>query len=98
MAFISSIVGTRGNFFGSRGVATSAAGLCCTCFALRPRMVFTILSLEMIEGHVGVNLGRGNVSMSQDGLHRPQVRALLHHVSSAAMAQHVRRGVTSGMV
>src|ERR1700730_14602844 len=56
-------------------------------------MMFLVNAFEPIEGEVRIDLRGRDIGMAQDGLNRAQVRAVLDHVSSAAMAQHVRTGM-----
>jgi hypothetical protein len=41
---------------------------------------------------VGIDLRGGDIRVSEDGLHGTQIGAVFHHVSGAAMPQHVRAG------
>ena len=47
----------------------------------------------MIQRYVGINLRGRNVGVAENGLHGAQICAILHHVSGATVAQHVRRCV-----
>src|SRR5208283_3820768 len=62
----------------------------------RPGMMFRIHALQPIQRHVGINLCSRNVGVPEDGLHRPEIGPILHHMRSAGVPQHVRTGVSSG--
>src|SRR5258708_2834101 len=63
--------------------------------SLRPWMMLLINSPQAIECQMRVHLGRRNICVAQDGLHRAQISAILHHMSGAGVAQHVRRGAAA---
>src|ERR1019366_80006 len=55
-------------------------------------MMFAMDALQVLHGHMGVDLRRGNVSVPEQPLNAAQVGPVLHHVSGAAMAKHVWAG------
>jgi hypothetical protein len=57
--------------------------------------MFLVNAFQSVERDVRVDLRRPNVSMAENGLHGTQVGAVLDHVRSATVAQHVRTGVSS---
>src|SRR5437868_153962 len=56
----------------------------------RTRMVLSINLPHPALGNVGIDLRIGNIGVAQDGLHGPEVGAVLNHVRSAGMAEHMR--------
>src|ERR1039457_4310867 len=62
---------------------------------LGPGMVLLIHVLQPVECQVRVDLGGRDIRMTEYGLHRAQVRAVLDHMRGATMAQHVWAGFTS---
>ena len=62
--------------------------------ALAARMMLLVHPIQPIERQVRVNLRGRNIGVAEDGLHRAQVGAVLHHVGGATVAQHVRAGMT----
>src|ERR1700723_3249101 len=76
---------------------TAFAGLFAvtkSCFAsassrFRPRVMLLINRSQPVERQMRVDLSRRNNGMAQDGLHRTQIGAILHHVRGAGMPQHV---------
>ncbi len=54
---------------------------------------------QVILGDMGVDLGGGDIGMTQQGLDAAQVRAALHQMGGEGMAQHMRTelgGVDTG--
>src|SRR5438876_7530753 len=49
-------------------------------FVSRPRMMLLIDLSHPTRGNVGVNLRGGNIGVAQDGLHGPEIGAVLNHV------------------
>src|SRR5438552_6295197 len=64
-------------------------------FVSRPRMVFSIDLSHPALRNVGVSRRGRNVGVAQDGLHRPEIGAVLNHVRGAGMAEHMRTHVTA---
>ena len=60
-------------------------------------MVFLKHAFQTIESDMGINLSGRNVGVAEQGLHRAQVGAVFYHVSSTAVAEHVRTGVPPGL-
>ena len=46
--------------------------------------------LQPIHGDMGINLGCGQGTVSEQFLHRTQIRAVIQHVRGKGMAQHMR--------
>jgi hypothetical protein len=53
-------------------------------------MVLRMQRLQALTRHMGVNRGGGNVGMSQQHLHRPQICAVVEQMRGEGMAQGVR--------
>src|SRR6185503_9565123 len=76
----------------------AGCGSCCTFLScLCSRMVLLKHAFQPIESDMGINLGGGDVGVSQQGLDSAQIGAIFHHVSSAAVAKHVWAGVASNL-
>ena len=60
---------------------------------LRPRMKSIVCLAHVHIGDVGVNLGRRDVAVAEQCLHRTRVCATLHQVSPKTVTQRVRRNV-----
>lgn len=52
-------------------------------------MVFAVQILEPCPGHVGVDLGGGQVAVAQQHLHNAQVGAVVEQVGGEGVAQGV---------
>src|SRR3981081_3902497 len=63
--------------------------------SLGSRMVFLIHGPQTIECQMRIHLGRRNIRVAEDGLHRAQVSTVLHHMSCARMAQQVWRSAAA---
>ena len=46
---------------------------------------------QVVPGHMGVDLGGGDIGMAQKRLHAAQIRAAFHQMGGEGMAQHMRR-------
>src|ERR1700735_1654888 len=57
---------------------------------LRSWMMRAIHLLEPFLHHVRINLGGGNVGMSEHHLHRSQIRAAIQKMRGETVTQHVR--------
>src|SRR5581483_48110 len=66
-------------------------------FSLRfsSRVMLFIHVLQTIECDMGVDLGRGDISVAENRLQGSQIGSVLDHVSGATVAQHVRTGVAA---
>ena len=62
---------------------------------LRPRMMFRVHALQSVKRDMRIDLRGRNVGVAEDGLHGPQVGAVLYHVRRARVPQHVRTGMAS---
>ena len=58
---------------------------------LCPRMGFLISGPEFFSGKVGIDLGGGEVCVSQKFLNASEVGALVEHVSGEAVAEFMGR-------
>ena len=56
-------------------------------------MMLLVHAVQPVERQMRVHLRGRDVGVPEDGLHRAQVGAVLHHVRRATVAQHVRAGV-----
>jgi len=61
-------------------------------------MVLLVNALQPIQCHVGVNLRGRDVGVAKQSLDSSQIGAILDHVRGAAMAQHMRTGVTPSLL
>ena len=59
-------------------------------FQCRSGMVLKIVFLCPFHCHVGINLSRINLAVSQDCLYGAEIRSPFHHLCRASVAQHVR--------
>src|SRR5437870_4840125 len=59
-------------------------------FVSRPRMVFSVDLSHPARRNVGIDLRSSDICVAQDGLHGSEIGAVLNHVRSAGMAEHVR--------
>src|SRR4051794_40875621 len=73
---------------GPRGDVFASAIL----FPLRARMMLAIDRLQSIKRYVGVDLRGRYIGVAKKSLDGAQVGTILHHVSGATVAQHVRAG------
>ena len=73
--------------------ALRACSFALPCPALAARMMLFVHAVQPVEREMGVHLRGRDVGVPEDGLHRAQVGAVLHHVRRATMTQHVRTGV-----
>ena len=48
-------------------------------------------SREPVGGDVGIDLRRGDVGVTEQGLHTAQIRAAFHQMRRESMAQNMRR-------
>src|SRR5215831_11176277 len=58
---------------------------------LRQRMQVAHQALQPLLDHMGVDLGRGDIGVAEQGLHDAQVRAVVQEVAGEGVAQHVWR-------
>ncbi len=54
-------------------------------------MVLAVQRLEPFVGHMGVNLGSGEIRMAQQHLHHPQIGAVIEQMGSKGVAQGMGR-------
>jgi hypothetical protein len=54
-------------------------------------MVLAVQRLESLIGHMGVNLGSGEIGMAQQHLHHPQIGAMVEQMGSKGVAQGMGR-------
>jgi len=59
-------------------------------------MMLLINGPESIQRQVCIHLRGRNICVTEDRLHRTQVRSILHHVRGAGVPQHMRRRVAPG--
>ena len=52
--------------------------------------------LQPLFQHMGIDLRGGNIGMAEQGLHHPQVGAVVQEVAGEGVAQHVRREPLAG--
>jgi hypothetical protein len=55
-------------------------------------MVSRVQLPQALARNVRIDLGRGNVGMTQQELHHPQVGSVIHQMGGKCMAQHMWRG------
>ncbi len=53
-------------------------------------MMFGMQTLQTRLGHMGIDLGRGKITMSQQQLHDTQVGTVIEQVRGEGMAQRMR--------
>ena len=53
-------------------------------------MMCPVNALQVLHRNVRIHLRGRNIRVSQQALHRPQVRAMLHHMRRATVTQHMR--------
>ena len=46
---------------------------------------------KSLSGNVCINLGRGDIGMTQEQLHHAQIRAVIEQMRGEGMAQHMGR-------
>ena len=60
-------------------------------------MVLLKDALQTIKRDMGINLSGGNIGVPQEALDGSQICTVFHHVSRAAVAEHVRAGMPAGL-
>ena len=55
-------------------------------------MELAVHASKILAIHMRVDLGRGNVGMTQQKLHHPQVGSVIHQMGRKCMTQHMWRG------
>src|SRR5690349_17165335 len=56
-------------------------------------MMLPVNIFQPVKSNMRINLGRADVGVSKNRLHRPQVCAVLHHMGSTTMTQHMWAGM-----
>lgn len=54
-------------------------------------MVLLMQAFQALTGYMGIDLGCGEITMTQQHLHHSQICAMIQQVSSKGMPQGVRR-------
>src|SRR5882724_9014517 len=57
-------------------------------------MVLPMHPLQVPQRDMCINLRSSNIGMTQQSLHTPQIRSMLHHVRRTTMPQHMRTSLT----
>ena len=61
-------------------------------------MGFVVRLLQALGGHVGVDLGRGQVRVPEQFLHATQIRSRIQHMRRIAVPQFVFYAVIQALV